>query len=55
MAESRPAGQTKEQGGTVQAGTGNLERVQGCCPVVQGWGQVGQGANGAAFGKGCKH
>jgi len=37
MAESRPAGQTKGQEGTAQAleaGTGMLGRVQGCCSVV---------------------
>jgi len=37
MTESRPAGHTKSQEGTAQAleaGTGILRRVWGCCPVV---------------------
>ena len=37
MADSRHAGQTKEQEGTaqaVEAGTGVLGRVQGCWPVM---------------------
>jgi len=37
MAELRPVGQTKGQKGhaqAVEAGTGILGKVQGCCPVV---------------------
>jgi len=37
MAESRPAGQTKGKevtAQTVEAGTGILGRVWGCCPVL---------------------
>jgi len=56
MAKLRPAGQTKRQEGTaqaVEAGTGILGRVHGCCLVVQGWGQESQGMDGAELGKGC--
>jgi len=38
----------------VKTVTGILRRVRGCCEVVQGWGQEGQGAAGAELGKGCK-
>lgn len=40
MTESRSGGLTKGQEGNaqvVEVGPGNLERVQGHCPVVQGW------------------
>jgi len=52
----RAAAQTREQketARTVEAGTGILGRVWGCCPVVWGGGQEGQGAAGAELGKGC--
>ena len=57
MDEWRPAGQTKGQEGNaqaVEAGTGILERVLKCCPLVYGWGQGGQGTAGAELGKGHK-
>jgi len=56
MAESRPAGQTEEQEGNAEAaeaGTGILGRVEGCCLVVQGWGQELHSIAGAELVKGC--
>jgi len=55
-AESRPAGQTKEQEGTaraVEAKTGILGRLQGHCVVEQGWCHEDQGAVGAELVRGA--
>jgi len=38
----------------VEAGTGILGGVKGRCPVVQEWGQEGQGTAGAELSKGRK-
>ena len=57
MVELRPTGQTKGQEGNAQAmeaGTGILGIVQGCCLVLQGRGQGSQGTDGAGLGKRCK-
>ena len=57
MAEPRAAGQTREQEETaqaVEAGTGNLEGVQGCCQAVWGWGENGQGPTRTGLDKGHK-
>ena len=55
MAELGPAGQNKEENAqAVEAGSGKLGGVQGCCWAVQGWSQEGQGPTGIGLGKGCK-
>ena len=56
MAESRPAGQTEGEEGNaqaVEAETGILGRVYGCCLMVQGWGQEDEGTVGAELDKRC--
>lgn len=44
----------KENKQAGETGTGTLGYIEGCCSVVQGWGQEGQGAAGIEFRKGCK-
>ena len=57
MAEKGPAGQTEGKEGNVQAveaDTGCLRRIQGCCPDVQRWDQESQSADRTEPGEGCE-
>lgn len=57
MTEMKSAGQIggqEENAQIVEAGMGNLGRVQGCCQSVQGQEQEGQAPTETGLGKGCK-